>query len=137
MVRLMYILATPTVLALKQSHQLANRVCKPVPGSPEWPSVNEWERLGQDIENRLLKIPPLGAVCHVDQPSYNNEACSQLQQRWTDPGYRSYIPVSLMGGNGDEYCLPDAQAPCYAEAFPAYVINATTTHHVKRGIQFG
>jgi hypothetical protein len=34
-------------------------------------------------------------------------------------------------------CLPDPNAPCTGKGYPAYVINATTTEHVKAGVDFG
>lgn len=37
----------------------------------------------------------------------------------------------------NDTCLPDGEFPCSADGYPAYVINVTTTEHVKLGIDFG
>ena len=62
--------------------------CRCFPGDECWPSVSKWSSFNETLGGKLIATIPLAAVCHdasnthPDWPSYDEEACSQLQQRW-------------------------------------------------------
>lgn len=115
----------------------SGRTCKTSPASPDWPLEDAWAHLAQAVDGRLLTVPPPGAVCHPDQPTYNNASCAEVQAEWSSQAFHSYNPVSLMFGVNNASCLPDPTEPCYPQGFPAYVIEASTSRHVELGVQFG
>lgn len=118
--------------------------CKAVPGTPGWPAPDVWDRLNASTGGRLLHVPPPGAVCHPDQPTYNPTQCLAVQGNSTVTGLWSYFsfhdsnPISnAMNEFNNDSCLPWAKYTCSGEGYPVYVINATTASHVKLGVDFG
>src|ERR1700761_1428151 len=131
-------LLVPGILAPnKRDHQTCNQACKATPGTPNWPLEDDWAHLAQAVDDQLLTVPPPGAVCHPDQPTYNNASCAEAQNEWTAQAFQSYNPVSLMYGANNASCLPNVTEPCYPQGFPAYVLDASTPQDVMLGVQFG
>lgn len=115
----------------------AGSKCKAAPGSPDWPSTADWTALNTTLSGALLQPPPPGAVCHPDQPTYDNTTCLSLQQKWLLSSYHVEQPISNLWNNfNNDTCLPDPSLPCSPEGYPVYVINATSAEDVKAGIQF-
>lgn len=80
-----------TILALLPIAQLgtaspAQRSCKVVPESPNWPSDADWATLNKAVGGRLLKPAPPAAVCHRGWPTYRTAACSDLNGGWKNSG---------------------------------------------------
>ncbi|KAL1962101.1 hypothetical protein VTN77DRAFT_568 [Rasamsonia byssochlamydoides] len=114
-----------------------NAFCKAVPGSPDWPSPSEWQALNASLSGRLLQPPPPGAVCHPDQPTFNNATCAYVQQEWSNTTFHVDNPISTILNNwNNDSCLPYPADPCSGEGYPIYVVNATTAEHVKLGVDF-
>jgi hypothetical protein len=112
-------------------------VCKAVPGTPSWPSLDKWKALNSSIDGRLLQPSPPGAVCHSDQPTYNADACTIVTQGWTNIDFEATIPNSIAWDNwNNDSCLPYPGTPCSGEGYPVYVINATSKEDVKAGVDF-
>ncbi|KAK3394755.1 hypothetical protein B0H63DRAFT_499125 [Podospora didyma] len=111
--------------------------CKAVPGGPDWPSIESWARLNESTEGRLLRPPPPGAVCHPGQATYNAAECPLVRSAWSIYEFHGADPVSsaLNTWNNDS-CLPEAADPCRNRGYPVVVINATTSQHVKLGVDF-
>lgn len=133
---------TPALLVLSCLPSLAltacTSSCKAFPGTDAWPSPQAWNQLNETIQGRLIRPTPPGAVCHSDQPSYNEEQCPNVAQRWLVYDFHSQDPVSSMWDNWSNFtCLPDPTTPCSGDGYPAFVVNATTVEHVKAGVDFG
>ncbi|OTA82019.1 hypothetical protein M434DRAFT_85031, partial [Hypoxylon sp. CO27-5] len=88
----------------------------------------------QSIGGKFLRAAAPGAVCHPGQPAYNAEQCAIVTPRWsTDDFHRDY-PVSIMWQQfNNDTRLPDPDAPCSPDGYPAYVVNAT----IKLALDFG
>ncbi|RDA89010.1 hypothetical protein CP532_0668 [Ophiocordyceps camponoti-leonardi (nom. inval.)] len=112
--------------------------CKTFPGDEVWPSEAIWTTLNHTLDGRLLtSSPPPGAACHVDQTYPNVRECQRLKEDWTRYQWHSEDPVSVMWDQFTNYsCLPDPSFPCSSQGYPPYVINASTSEHVKAGIDF-
>jgi hypothetical protein len=57
--------------------------CRCLPGDSCWPKTDVWKRLNETVNNRLIKVAPIGAQCH--DPHYDAEACETLQAQWLNP----------------------------------------------------
>lgn len=57
-----------------------------------------------------------------------------MLSQWTNSSWHAQEPFTV--DYNDEACLPDSQAPCSAEGYPAYVVNATNVHHVQAAVKF-
>ncbi|KAG9253779.1 FAD binding domain-containing protein [Emericellopsis atlantica] len=111
--------------------------CKAYPGTEAWPTRSEWTALNDTISGRLIQPILPGGVCHEDQPNFDEAECPTRQSEWASYDWHSTDPVSVMYDNAANWtCLPDPKDPCTGEGYPAYVINATTTEHVKAGVDF-
>jgi hypothetical protein len=114
-----------------------NAECKVIPGSAGWPSCADWDALNQTLGGQLIKPTPPGAVCHSDQPTYNNATCAVIAQQWSNYTFHADNPVSTDWDNANnDTCLPDPAQPCSPIGYPVYVVNATTPEHVAMGVNF-
>ncbi|KAL8378057.1 hypothetical protein RB595_008650 [Gaeumannomyces hyphopodioides] len=111
--------------------------CKAIPGTPDWPSPEQWSQLNEALSGRLIRPTPPGAVCHADQSAYNVWRCLATQLSWPDQFFHGADPVSVHWNNwaGDS-CLPDPRLACSGRGYPIYVINATAPEHVQAGVRF-
>jgi hypothetical protein len=123
--------------AIHAGHVPSNS-CKAFPGTSKWPASSQWDRLNATVSGRLIKPLAPGGVCHPGQPNYNEEECKKLPDEWKTYDWHSRDPVSMMFANWANWtCLPDPEAPCSTNGYPAYVVNATTPEDVKAGVDFG
>lgn len=112
--------------------------CKAVPGTPGWPSQQDWVRLNESLAGRLLQPPPPGAVCHPGQATYNPTECAAVRTAWSTYEFHSANPISMDWNQWtNDSCLPQEGAPCSGKGYPVFVINATTARHVQLGVKFG
>ncbi|KAI9749090.1 MAG: hypothetical protein M4579_007006 [Chaenotheca gracillima] len=110
------------------------RECKVTPDSPAWPSVDDWNQLNSSIGGRLLQPAPPGAVCHPDQPTFNNASCPGVTKAWMDSSFHSENPITL--DYNDLSCYPDARYPCEPKGYPSYVVDAHQPNDVQMGVSF-
>ncbi|KAK4244849.1 hypothetical protein C7999DRAFT_34832, partial [Corynascus novoguineensis] len=111
--------------------------CKAVPGSPDWPSPQDWKRLNESVTGRLLRPTPPAAVCHSGQGSFNSPECAAVREGWSDYTFHQADPVSVDWNNwANDTCLPIEGAPCSGQGYPVFLINATEARHVQSGVQF-
>jgi hypothetical protein len=116
----------------------ASPSCKSTPGSKIWPSTEVWAALNQTIGGQLIQPTPPGAVCHSSNPTYDAVACIAVQEAWSSEFFHQKNPISAEWNNWtNDSCLPIDTLPCTSEGYPIYVINATTSEHVKAGVNFG
>ncbi|KAK4151451.1 hypothetical protein C8A00DRAFT_45344 [Chaetomidium leptoderma] len=111
--------------------------CKAVPGTPGWPSPEDWDSLNESLAGRLLQPSPPGAVCHPGQGTYNANECPAVRAAWSTYDFHQADPVSMDWNQwANDTCLPQEGAPCSGQGYPVFVINATETRHVQLGVQF-
>jgi hypothetical protein len=112
--------------------------CKAVPGSPDWPSPQDWASLNESLAGRLLQPAPPGAVCHPGQATYNATECPNVRAAWSTYEFHQADPISVDWNQWtNDSCLPQEGAPCSGKGYPVFVINATEARHVQLGVQFG
>ncbi|KAI9837887.1 MAG: hypothetical protein M1837_002677 [Sclerophora amabilis] len=126
--------AMPFLTFASTSVSLATSACKSVPDSPKWPTVAEWSGLNNSLNGALIKSTPPGAVCHLEQPVFNNISCAEVSAQWTNSSFHAANPFSV--DYNDESCYPDSRAPCSNGTYAAYVVNATSAADVKKGVDF-
>ena len=111
--------------------------CKAVPGSTSWPRHSAWQALNRTLSGRLLAPSPPAAVCHPDQPTFNQSSCAYVTSAWQNSTFHADNPISVEFENwNNDSCIPDPSAPCSGEGYPVYVVNATTAEDVRAGIKF-
>ncbi|EXJ63321.1 uncharacterized protein A1O5_11642 [Cladophialophora psammophila CBS 110553] len=108
--------------------------CKPVVGSPGWPSVSDWQALNNSVSGRLIAPVPPGLVCQTNSSVYSAQACGQLVTQWSNSSFHAEDPFTT--DYNDDSCLPDPRAPCSTTLLPAYVVNATNAAEVQAACRF-
>jgi hypothetical protein len=129
--------ATILILSLNVANAVpTERVCKALPDTQHWPSQSDWESLNTTLGGVLLKPNPPAAPCHTTHPAYNLELCNEVRLRWNSSQWHSDNPVSSLFQNWNGYsCLPNSET-CSSEGYPVYVVNATTSEHVRAAVNF-
>lgn len=111
--------------------------CKSKPGTAEWPSPQEWNRLNATVFGRLLQPLPPGAACDYSLDAFNLESCWVATVNYTHSAFHTNDPVSVQQPNWEhDACLPTLFHSCNIRQYPVYVINASEAHHVQAGVQF-
>ncbi|KAK3345988.1 hypothetical protein B0T25DRAFT_583267 [Lasiosphaeria hispida] len=112
--------------------------CREFPGSEDWPSDTDWQRLNTTLNGALLKPLPPAAACYVGA-NYDAAKCRYLINNATTNHFYLDDPVTVLtqwtqGGT----CLPalNATGICLQGGFPVYVVNATTVMHVQAAVNF-
>ena len=109
----------------------AHRLCKPLPGDPDWPSPSAWAQLNNTISGRLLAPLPPASVCY-NAPDLNQTACSAVTDQWFESRFHAQDPTSVDWPNWeDDVCVPPAlysndtiSRGCETTQFPRFVVNA-------------
>lgn len=78
---LSFIKAAASLVAVS-SGVLAKSDCHCLPEDSCWPDVHAWNRLNITVSGRLVKVVPIGAVCH--DPTYDEAKCTALKANWDD-----------------------------------------------------
>ncbi|SPQ19540.1 17c0ff80-6478-469b-8018-7a82ef6159b7 [Thermothielavioides terrestris] len=127
---------TPS-LQLQPRHDGPSSSCKAVPGTPGWPSPQDWARFNESLAGRLLQPPPPGAVCHSGQASYNATECPAVRTAWSTYEFHAADPISVDWNQwANDSCLPQEGAPCSRQGYPVFVVNASEARHVQLAVQF-
>ncbi|OAQ66836.2 FAD binding domain-containing protein [Pochonia chlamydosporia 170] len=125
------------ILSLATASCVPDKSCKAHPSHQGWPSPDIWRSLNTTLGGQLIKPVAPGAVCHPEQPTYNKNECAKTQVAWNTTDYHCSNPVSVLFDQFTNFtCLPDPRYACTPDGYPAYVINATATRHIKIGIDF-
>ncbi|KAI1506380.1 FAD binding domain-containing protein [Biscogniauxia marginata] len=98
--------------------------CHYLPGDNCWPSENEWTSLNVTVSGRLVKVGPIGAVCH--DPTYDRVKCADLKAKWDDVRIYYESTSSLM----------TAEKRCTIGNYTAYTVDATEVKHVTAALGF-
>jgi hypothetical protein len=70
--------------------------CHCLPEEPCWPGDMKWKRLNDTVEGRLVKVVPIGGVCH--DPTYDQAKCTELQANWNEVETQLVATYSLTCG---------------------------------------
>lgn len=108
--------------------------CKPVFGSPDWPTVDAWRELNSSVSGKLVAPIPPGAVCHPSLPQYDNASCELVQSQWPNTSFHALNLVSV--DYNDVGCLPNSTYPCTVNSYPRFVIPATDAGDVQKAVSF-
>ncbi|KAI0602396.1 FAD binding domain-containing protein [Biscogniauxia sp. FL1348] len=125
------------LLWLQLSSRAVASSCHCLPGDDCWPSEDQWERLNTTVGGRLVKVEPIGAVCH--DPTYDSIKCAELQANWDDVKTHYESTSSLMTAYfTGQKCDPFAprETPCLIGNYNAYTVNATDIQHVTAALKF-
>ncbi|KAI9715287.1 MAG: hypothetical protein M1812_006098 [Candelaria pacifica] len=111
--------------------------CKAQPNTPSWPSVEQWNSLNASISGQLLAPLPPAAVCDNSLPIHNTGACAYVTSQYESSDFHAQDPVSIDQPNWEnDACLPVEGVKCDLDAFPRYVVNATSADHVVKAVEF-
>ncbi|KAH9883436.1 hypothetical protein F4778DRAFT_766808 [Xylariomycetidae sp. FL2044] len=112
--------------------------CRAVPGSSSWPSLESWSQFNQSTGGKVFSAgTPPAAVCHPGQLTYDADECATISAAWSTYVYQQDQPISGMWQQyNNDTCLPNPNAPCSPDGYPAYFVNATTPNDVKLSFEF-
>ncbi|KAJ5612598.1 hypothetical protein N7510_005792 [Penicillium lagena] len=65
-------------------------LCRCLPEHNCWPSDEEWSTFNASINGNLIRLYPVGSVCH--DPTFNRRACEELKELSRDTGWRASQP---------------------------------------------
>jgi hypothetical protein len=69
-------------LVVVLASSVAANDCHCLPDENCWPSASKWDQLNSTVGGRLVKVVPIGAVCH--DPTYDEAKCTALKANWGD-----------------------------------------------------
>ena len=74
----------PIVAAFPAIERAVNQTpaCHYLPGDPQWPSVDTWNRLNSTLGGTLIAGVPLAQPCYG--PNHNAAECSIIANEWID-----------------------------------------------------
>lgn len=73
---------TTVLVTILAASRVVARNCRCLPEDDCWPRKDTWDSLNSTVDGSLVKVTPIGAVCH--DPTYNEGACSDLRSSWDD-----------------------------------------------------
>lgn len=100
------------------------------------------------LSGALIQGRSPASVCYPAQPDYNEEACATIRTRWFDSTFHASDPVSIdyptWTNNSCNPIYPNGtsvtgnhhagEKGCSVGAYPAYVVNATTSYRVAKAL---
>ncbi|KAH9905749.1 hypothetical protein F4778DRAFT_779140 [Xylariomycetidae sp. FL2044] len=121
--------------------QLCSRAaldCKVFPGDTSWPSASEWSSLNASLGGALLKPKPAASVCY-EGPDFDAAQCdfvvnsASRSRFWLDDPL-----VALSEWTQGSTCVASLtpEGNCTQGGFPEYVVNATSSAHIQRAVEF-
>ncbi|KAH7326310.1 FAD binding domain protein [Stachybotrys elegans] len=108
---------------------LPGRACRCFPGEPCWPSNNDWDRLNQTVNGKLIATVPIASPCHdtFEGVAFNATECARIQEAWVIPEFHvetAHSPQAAFFSN--ESCDPFSHrsSPCEVGSYVAYAVAA-------------
>ncbi|OTB14166.1 hypothetical protein K445DRAFT_23947 [Daldinia sp. EC12] len=117
--------------------------CRCRPREPCWPSDEAWNQLNISINGNLMRLRPVGHVCH--QPNFDEKACDELLHLTRDSGWRASRPETLQdwvweGGSSANQTCPivggASETSCYQGRVPYYSATVRSAEHVQKTVLF-
>ncbi|CBF84282.1 hypothetical protein AN2648.2 [Aspergillus nidulans FGSC A4] len=114
----------------------SNTSCHCLPGDACWPSAAKWNALNSTVGGRLIATVPIGSVCH--EPTYDAEACAQLQEDWNLPQTHYVSSSSIMQQFfTNRSCDPfDEDSSCELGNYVSYAVDVASSADVVAAIKF-
>ncbi|KAM5354798.1 hypothetical protein ACJ41O_001444 [Fusarium nematophilum] len=111
--------------------------CRCLPGDSCWPSKSAWAQLNSTVDGRLVATEPIGSPCH--DPTYDAEACAELQAQWENP--LTHIPSSssiMQTYFANQSCDPftDRTVPCTLGNYVSYAVDVKKTADIAAALRF-
>ncbi|KAJ4130590.1 hypothetical protein NW754_009643 [Fusarium falciforme] len=111
--------------------------CRCLPGDSCWPSKSAWAQLNSTVGGRLVATEPIGSPCH--DPTYDAEACAELQAQWENP--LTHIPSSssiMQTYFANQSCDPftDRTVPCKLGNYVSYAVDVRKTADIAAALRF-
>ncbi|CRK20450.1 hypothetical protein BN1708_012861 [Verticillium longisporum] len=131
--RPLYLAATVVAFVTKS---LA-KTCHCLPTEDCWPSQSEWKALNSTVGGHLIKVEPIGAVCH--DPTYDEAACEELRASWDDVAVHYESTSSLMTAYfTGETCDPftNRTEPCTIGNYNSYTVDASDAKDIAAALTF-
>ncbi|KAI0388916.1 FAD binding domain protein [Xylariaceae sp. FL0594] len=119
------------------AHDSDRKICKTIPGDPEWPSVADWNAFNATIGGKLVTPYELGRVCH--NPDYDEAACNRIREQWVQPHLHQASSSSIMAAAvANESCDPftSRELTCLPGLSVTYSVNATDATDFAKTIAF-
>ncbi|KAB5583429.1 FAD binding domain-containing protein [Coniochaeta sp. 2T2.1] len=113
--------------------------CHCLPGDSDgcWPGVDKWNALNGTVGGKLVKVVPIGAVCH--DPTYDEAACTALKANWDEVethynSVSSLMTAYMTGQTCDPFTA--RETPCTIGNYTAYTVDADNVDQVKATLSF-
>ncbi|OTA60879.1 chanoclavine-I-synthase oxidoreductase protein [Hypoxylon sp. EC38] len=117
-------------------------LCRCRPSESCWPSDLAWNRLNTSIDGNLVRLRPVGHVCHP--PTLDRKACNELLHLTRDSGWRASRPEALQdwvwesGSSANETCFVEesSETPCHQGHVSHYSATVKSPWHVQEAVIF-
>ncbi|KAL3472344.1 FAD-binding domain-containing protein [Aspergillus californicus] len=118
------------------------RNCRCLPHDHCWPSPDEWDAFNNDIHGTLLRVWPIGSVCHG--VTFDQARCDNVRASTHDTLWRISEPAGALQANnweGDEThgsCTIDSirETVCKQGRIPLYAVMARSAQDVQAAVRF-
>ncbi|KAL5361115.1 hypothetical protein BJX96DRAFT_185121 [Aspergillus floccosus] len=117
-------------------------LCRCQIGEPCWPSQAEWKALNDSVGGSLIRVRPVGEVCHGS--AFDAEKCEEVRARTNDAAWRVSQPGALAWTNWET--LPERNEDCYIDRprdhtckqgrIPPYAVVARTPRDIQEALRF-
>lgn len=74
--------------------------CRCRPWETCWPTETEWAGFRNSIDGDLVRLQPVGSVCH--EPTFNRSACDNLLSISRDSAWRASQPGNSLRSHTDQ-----------------------------------
>lgn len=134
----------PIVILGFCSVSLANQndfpLCYSLPGSPFYPTAQQWAVLNSSVEGNLILTTPLASPCHNTTPgTYNATTCTALRQQWPLPQTHYTDSASIMANFFTNNSCNPFSSPgrkCDSSGFVAYSTRVRGVQDIQETIAF-
>jgi hypothetical protein len=112
------------------------------PGSPDYPSIDQWQALNSSVSGKLIKFSNPGQTCYGS--SFNKDSCARFNKQNSNASFIGESPslINWPQFAGDP-CPPlskvDNAGPadgCVAGKFPEYVVAARNAEDVSEALKW-
>ncbi|GKZ51323.1 hypothetical protein AbraIFM66951_005470 [Aspergillus brasiliensis] len=116
--------------------------CRCQPSESCWPSDTEWQRLNLSLDGSLIRLQPIGHVCH--SVNLDQTACEEVSRRARDSGWRASRPETLQGwlweagASLNESCLirGPAETFCHRGRLSQFSAAVQSAEDVQKAVLF-
>ncbi|PLN85699.1 hypothetical protein BDW42DRAFT_160435 [Aspergillus taichungensis] len=118
--------------------------CRCRPNDPCWPSLADWNTLNSSIHGNLVRVRPVGYVCH--EPTYDKTACDYVSAMSPSGAWRAGEPGALEN-TAWEVSIPTNETcyvgdgsnpsePCNQGRIPLYSAVVRSTEDTQAAVRF-